>query len=97
MIPLTLKTDGKGLWTREAREVQITGLEFDASTGGIRAYFDPKSWQVDQIGLIYTDPGFISGLRAALAEHFAGFTNWERLDYTEQGMQGDDYVSLELY
>ena len=91
----TLKTDGRGLWTKEAREVRVTNIEFD--TPEIRVFFDTKKWPVEEFGLIYTDPGFIKGLRAALAERFTSCFNWKRLDYTEQGMQGDDYVSLELY
>ena len=43
-------------------------------------------------GLIYTDKDFIAELRMFLAQH--GLPG-DDVDYSEQGMQGDDYVSLD--
>lgn len=52
----TLKTDGRGLWTKEAREVQVTNIEFDSDTHEIRAFFDTKKWPVEEFGLICSRP-----------------------------------------
>jgi hypothetical protein len=54
-------------------------------------YFNTRSWDVESMGLIYTDPGFISDLECYLTQ--IGLPN--DIDYSEQGMQGDDYVSFD--
>jgi hypothetical protein len=43
-------------------------------------------------GLIYLDPTFLRLLREAMKK--MGLTGG--VDYTEQGMQGDDYVSFDV-
>jgi hypothetical protein len=61
--------------------------------GELRVYFNPKTWNVREHGLIYTDKSFITGLRAALTD--AGL-NGKDVDYSEQGMQGNNYVSCDV-
>jgi hypothetical protein len=52
-----------------------------------------KAVRVDKLGLIYTDKLFRQELRAYLqAEGYAG----DDVDYSEQGMQGDNYVSCDV-
>lgn len=93
-----LHTSGIGYWSNEARAVAVTNIalayEDDVgSFGELRVYFDTSTWDVNEHGLIYTDKGFIRDLRKALAEHdLAGVD----VDYSEQGMQGRDYVSLDV-
>lgn len=93
-----LNTSGIGFWSNEARPVTTTHIALayendEGDFGELRVYFDTNTWDVDEHGLIYTDKGFIKDLRKALAEHgFAGFD----ADYSEQGMQGDNYVSLDV-
>jgi hypothetical protein len=67
----------------------------DEEHGELRVYFDVKTWDVKNDGLIYTDKQFIRELHQALK--LLGFTDSEVKDvyYTEQGMQGRDFVSLE--
>lgn len=64
--------------------------------GELRVYFDISSWDLKSNGLIYTDKGFLEDLK----RHFIsfGFTPKavSRITYSEQGMQGDDYVSLDV-
>lgn len=52
--------------------------------------------QPDRHGLIYTDHGFLSQFRGALV--LAGFDGLETCDvgYSEQGMQGEDFVSMDV-
>lgn len=91
-------TDGNGLWTSHARTVCITGLSLLTTLrqnfGELRVFFDTRSWNVEQHGLIYTDPLFLYQLRL----HFddSGLCGSD-VEYSEQGMQGADYVSLEVY
>jgi hypothetical protein len=70
----TLWTDGQGLWTDRAAAVKVTHISLRADTyndgktyyGELRAYFDPKSWNVKTDGLIYTDPTFLTIFKTAL-------------------------------
>jgi hypothetical protein len=98
--PIVLKTSGKGLWSTEAREVVVTDFDIgwvsdedwdDEVHGELRVLFDATSWKVNKHGLIYTDPCFLKELRALLRK--MGLKG-EDVHYTEQGMQGHNYVSL---
>lgn len=90
-------TDGKGLWSREARLVKVTGVSIRCSGEYVYmdASFTKSSWNVDKYGLIYTDPGWLTCFRSALVEMGFSVKASRDVDYTEQGMQGQDYVSLE--
>lgn len=93
-----IKTNGKGLWSRKQKLVTCTGLEFieyDFSNewAELRVYFDAKTWNVKEDGLIYTDPLFELNLSKKLSS--LGL-NCKDLSYSEQGMQGDDFVSFDV-
>ena len=92
-----LSTNGSGFWSNRSAVVKITGIEIsyvneERDFGELRVHFDPKSWDVKKDGLIYTDKNFLSGLRHVLNE--AGLAGHD-VEYSEQGMQGHDYVSLD--
>jgi hypothetical protein len=95
-VAKTLKTNGKGFWTSVAKSVKITGLNLrhdeESNWGELQVFFDTNSWDIDRDGLIYTDDLFINQLRKYL--NSLGFDS-EDVGYSEQGMQGDDYVSLD--
>ena len=92
-----LATAGDGYWSGVAKPVKVTHVEVpyvndERTFGELRVYFDTATWNIQQDGLIYTDGRFLDELRDALAnEGFVG-----TVDYSEQGMQGDDYVSLDI-
>lgn len=98
---IILNTDGRGLWSSKSKPVVITNLSLSISTiedddnrklfGELCVYFDTASWDPDTDGLIYTDGQFIDELNNFLKSQ--GFS--EEVYYSEQGMQGDDYVSLD--
>jgi hypothetical protein len=98
---IILNTDGKGLWSSKSKSAKITNLSLSISTiedddrrklfGELCVYFDLASWNPDVDGLIYTDKLFVNELNNFLKSQ--GFT--EEVYYSEQGMQGDDYVSLD--
>lgn len=99
-----LPTNGKGLWSDVVRNVKITGLDLEnldnwdnpkraPKFGELRVYFTKNSWSIHKHGLIYTDDLFIKGLRKALTK--AGYKG-HGVDYSEQGMQGRNYVSLDV-
>jgi hypothetical protein len=102
---IILNTDGKGLWSRAVQAVVVTGIDCAVSKyndedseslyGELRVGFDTASWLTDELGLIYTDKLFLKELREFLLSQ--GFTSFavDQVEYSEQGMQGDDYVSLD--
>jgi hypothetical protein len=98
MIEVTLNTCGDGYWSNAQRAVRITdmGLGYvadDLDFGELRVYFDTASWDVQEDGLIYTDSLFKGELREFLTAH--GLEGKD-VSYSEQGMQGDNYVSLDV-
>ena len=96
VVNKSLNTDGKGLWSRVAKSVKITGFDLEylndeGNFGELCVYFDTQSWDVNKQGLIYTDKQFLSELKTLLAEQNLGTD----VEYSEQGMQGSTYVSLD--
>ena len=107
-VNFTCTTAGDGLWSNvPGRVVTCTGLSCDAMRykedhdaseewGELRVYFDTKTWNVREDGLIYTDDGFEADLRRRLAELGFNEAACGSVNYSEQGMQGRDYVSLDI-
>jgi len=95
---VVMSTKGDGYWSDVAKAVTVTDMQLgyindEKDFGELRVYFDTRSWDVRKDGLIYTDSQFISQLRE--------FCNVQQLDgndvdYSEQGMQGNNYVSLDV-
>ena len=91
-------TVGDGYWSNVAKPVLITDMRVayvsdEGDFGELRVYFDPKYWDVNVDGLIYTDTNFLAELREFLADQ--GLVGAD-VDYSEQGMQGNRYVSLDV-
>lgn len=97
--PVTLHTDGNtSYWSDRAADVSVTafGLPYlspERDFGELRVYFDTDSWDVNQHGLIYTDKTFLKELSKLLTS--MGLAGRD-VTYSEQGMQGDDYVSCDV-
>ena len=94
---VTLNTDGGRLWSDIVRPVTVTRpvmpyINSEQDFAELRAYFDTKTWDVDRDGLIYTDRTWIREFRSQL--ELWSFPSSD-VDYSEQGMQGDDYVSMD--
>jgi len=93
----TLHTDGKGYWSNviapvSTTKIAVTYVNDEGDFGELRVYFD-NTWVTKTDGLIYTDNQFLRELRKELIA--AGMVGMD-VDYSEQGMQGDDYVSLDV-
>ena len=105
-VSATLNTNGRGLWSRTATAVDVTKMDLqycnsDKDFGELCVYFatddfTANEWDVSVDGLIYTDKLFLQELRAYLQT--IGFSESEANDvsYSEQGMQTDNYVSLDV-
>ena len=96
MQAVTFNTNGTGYWSNVAKAVRITDMRLgyvaeDKEFGELCVYFNTEDWDVTKHGLIYTDKQFKAELNAFLVAQ--GLCEAE---YSEQGMQGDDYVSLDV-
>ena len=97
-VNATLNTNGKGYWSRTATAVEVTGLQLaytndELDFGELRVRFSADSWDTSKLGLIYTDKLFMTELKELLTS--LGFDASD-VDYSEQGMQGDKYVSCDV-
>jgi hypothetical protein len=97
-VNATLNTNGNGYWSRKKAAVEITALQLayindELDFGELRVYFNTKTWDVNTDGLIYTDKQFMRELKELLVQK--GFDTSD-LSYSEQGMQGDAYVSCDV-
>lgn len=97
--PVNVNCDGSGLWTGFSGPIPVTGYAFVNNVDPdelyeLRVYFDYPDF-VEEYGLIYTDELFLRELK----EQFANLERFQGLDfeYSEQGMQGDDYVSFDIW
>ena len=93
-----LNTSGGGYWSNAKKAVTITGLQLaytndELTFGELRVRFNTKTWDVNKLGLIYTDKQFMRELTELLTT--LGFDASD-LSYSEQGMQGDNYVSCDV-
>ncbi len=97
-VNATLNTNGNGYWSRKQAAVEITGLQLaytndELDFGELRVRFNTKTWDVNKDGLIYTDKQFMRELKDLLTAK--GFDSKD-VSYSEQGMQGDTYVSCDV-
>lgn len=97
-LNVKINTAGDGYWSRHSTRVSVKRIDVpyindEGDFGELRVYFDTATWDVNKKGLIYTDTEFLQGLKDALAH--SGL-NPVGVDYSEQGMQGYDYVSLDV-
>jgi hypothetical protein len=90
------RVGGDGLWSDKETIVDITAILPDTVRDKyitFMVFFE--NWNVDEDGLIYTDKTFKEDFRNHLIYLGLNPEVAARISYTEQGMQGDDYVSME--
>ena len=97
-VTATLRTGGGGYWSNTKTAVEITGLQLaylndELDFGELRVFFNTATWDVNKLGLIYTDKQFMRELKELLTN--LGFDAGD-VSYSEQGMQGDNYVSCDV-
>ena len=95
-----LHTAGDGYWSEHIADVRITELSVYAwqyedgdVCGELRVHFNTDDWRVDKHGLIYTDSTFMEELQVLLT--VLGY-DANDVSYSEQGMQGDNFVSCDV-
>lgn len=96
------KTAGNGLWSDEERSVKVLKATIRGfmpeypSCGDLRVKFSIKTWNTDKHGLIYTDTLWLREFKQLLESRGFSKKAVNEVDYSEQGMQGNDYVSLDI-
>jgi hypothetical protein len=96
MQAVVFNTVGDGYWSNVAKAVEVVDMRLgyvsdEKDFGELCVYFNTADWDVNKHGLIYTDSEFLHELNAFLVEQ--GLC---AVSYSEQGMQGDNYVSLDV-
>lgn len=106
--PLVATYGGKSIWAygdlknrkTEVRKLRLSLSSLDKYRGKhelwvqIQAFIPKRLWNTDVHGLIYTDSRWEREFRAALKESFPVLRSITSVSYTEQGMQGSNFVSL---
>jgi hypothetical protein len=97
-LQVYIPTDGNGYWSHVSKEVFVTAMNIpylneENSFGELRVYFDTNDWNTGVDGFIYTDPLFLHTLKMYMYDMGIDTTD---ITYSEQGMQGDDYVSFDV-
>ena len=97
MDRVVFSTAGDGYWSNVSKDVEVTDMKLgyvsdEQDFGELRVYFDTDTWNVNTDGLIYTDSQFKQDLMRYVKQQGLVVD----LCYSEQGMQGDDYVSLDV-
>ncbi len=97
MDKIIFNTCGDGYWSSVAKPVEIVDMRViwmsdEGEYGELAVYFNTDTWNVDTDGLIYTDSQFKQDLMQFVKQHGLVVD----LCYSEQGMQGDDYVSFDI-
>ena len=93
---VVFNTAGDGYWSTAVKPVSIVDIQlsaFNKKYGELRVYFNSADWDNDTDGLIYSDMGFKQHLLQFLADNDIDYRS---VSYSEQGMQGDDYVSFDV-
>ena len=101
----TCCTNGSGLYSSTPAVVAITSLDlsyldeetlFESTFGELRVYFDEDSWNSHELGLIYTDKQWLHDFQKLLMKQGFSERAVEDVCYSEAGMQGVNYVSLDV-
>ena len=94
-------TNGRGYWSTvsgcvKIDRVRLAYLDDELDFGELRAYFDVREWNTNTDGLIYTDPTWIQSFRNCMATLGFSRVALQDIDYSEAGMQGSNYVSMDV-
>ena len=98
----------RGYWTRYDALSQdgVTGIVVETCMRGfqlgggsqivyVSCRFDPEAFPVEVYGIVYGDDEFERRLDAHIRRVLGAPDTLGHITYTEHGMQGDDFISLE--
>lgn len=95
------KTNGQGFWSTSVQNVPIEGLELcyispTLKLADLRVYFDISVWDIEKLGLIYTDPQWIKDLKQLLQNLGFSPDATAEINYSAHGCQRPNYVCLDV-
>ena len=107
-------TAGDGLWSDAVANVRVTDMGIYISTladpddrfnGDFYVLYDEATWNMDELGLIYTDSAFIANVQDKMRDVLLQMDVDDELanelvgdiSYSEQGMQDYGRVSFDAY
>jgi len=101
---VSFRTCGDGHWSRCVADVSIdkfvvnatTYPDYDKLVCELCVYFDTSTWDRSKVGLIYTDSGWMADLTDYLIEMGFSQNTVAQVTYSEQGMQGVNFVSFDV-
>ena len=103
-VNITCQTDGSSLWSNSKRKIIHNKIELMNNINNwwdnydqyssLRVYFNKKYWDVEKHGLIYTDELWMKSFLKEM--NIIGFKNLKKIQYSEQGRQGNNYVDLDV-
>lgn len=76
----------------KVRIVDLDVIGVNKNDPEVRVYFDTSTWNTKMSGLIYGDSRFLNDVKKKARELNPKIKD---LDYSEHGMQGNDYVSFD--
>ena len=99
-----LHTAGDGLWSKREATVRVTEVwlnyvneeDGEDGFGELCVSFSTADWDISSHGLIYTDKRWLGELRALMKTLGFSPIAVADIDYSEAGMQGADYVSMDV-
>lgn len=96
-----INTSGDGYWSNKQATVLVEYIsllcdEDETEFAELCVKFNTQTWNVKKDGLIYTDKLFMQELRKALVANGFSKAAANDVDYSEQGMQGYNYVSCDV-
>jgi hypothetical protein len=102
IVAWPVRTDGRGLYTKKAAVVKVIELttrqcmKADDEFGRLYVVYDLNTWNPDTDDVIYTDECWLDSLREHLSN--LGFSDAaiDAVDYSEHGMQGHNYVDMDI-
>jgi len=100
-IQATLNTAGSGLWTARCTPIthdrmEISYINEESNFGELRVFFNVADWNIRKHGLIYTDYQWLREFKAFLSTIGYSDKAARGISYSEQGMQGENFVSLDI-
>ena len=95
-----VNTSGDGYWSNKRATVLVEYISLDVQDsdtfGELCVKFNTHDWNVKEDGLIYTDKLFMKELRSVLMQNGFSKAAVEDISYSEQGMQGYNFVSCDV-
>ncbi|APC25816.1 hypothetical protein BST79_gp303 [Only Syngen Nebraska virus 5] len=97
-----------GLWNRASKEVFVTKIMMFVGTtiddpddepysSDLQIFFKTSTWDIKKHGLIYTEKNFMEEIKSFMLESGVPEDVVSDVQYSEQGMQGTNYVSCDAY